>query len=254
MPVNQAIVKQVSQNFQYGITTSELEPPDYELAFKQHCDYIKALRKCGVKVKILEADDKFPDSTFIEDTAVVNEIVAIITNFGVPSRRGEEISIHNILKDFYQEIVSIKNPGTLEGGDVLRVENQYFIGISKRTNRKGAIQLSKILKAYGFNCLLIPLKNILHLKTGVAYLGDNNILASGELINTSFFSDFKITEVSKIESYATNCIRVNDYVLMAHGFRNLKKSILDLGYEVIELNMSEFRKMDGGPSCLSLRF
>jgi dimethylargininase len=247
-------VKQISQNFQDGITTSELGKPDYELATNQHCDYIEALRKCRVNVKVLEPDNDFPDSTFIEDTAVVNENLAVITNFGVPSRRGEELSIKKVLKEFYRDIGSIKDPGTLEGGDVLRAENQYFIGISKRTNQKGALQLKVILKAHGFNCSLVPLKDVLHLKTGVAYIGDNNIIASGELITASCFTDFKITKVIKAESYATNCIRVNDYVLMAQGFRNLKKSILNLGYKVIELNMSEFRKMDGGLSCLSLRF
>jgi dimethylargininase len=100
----------------------------------------------------------------------------------------------------------------------------------------------------------VPLKDFLHLKTGVAYIGDNNIIASGELIDTPCFTYFNIIKVKKTESYATNCIRVNDYVLMAQGFRNLKKSILDLGYKILELNMSEFRKMDGGLSCLSLRF
>jgi len=252
--VKHAVVRRVSQRFRYGLTTSNLGKPDYKAAIKQHSDYIKAMKKCGVNVKILDSDDKFPDSTFVEDTAVVNKDFVVISNLGAPSRKGEEKDIKKVMEEFYNDIKSIEKPGTLEGGDVMKVENEYFIGISKRTNKEGALQLKEILKKYDYTCSLVSLKNVLHLKTGVAYIGDNNIIASGEFIKNPLFKNNNIIEVEEDERYATNCIRVNGYVLIAKGFKKLKASILGLGYKILEINMSEFRKMDGGLSCLSLRF
>ena len=249
-----AVVRRVSQKFEYGLTTSKLGRPDYDVALKQHSDYVKTMKKCGLNVKILEADDRFPDSTFIEDTAVVNKDCVVISNLGAISRKGEQEYIKNVMEEFYNDIKSIEKPGTLEGGDVMKVENEYFIGISKRTNSKGAMQLKEILKDYGYTCSLVSLKDVLHLKTGVAYIGDNNIIASGEFVKNYLFKDYNIIEVEKDESYATNCIRVNEYVLIAKGFKKLKESVLGLGYKTLENDMSEFRKMDGGLSCLSLRF
>lgn len=250
----QAIVRKVSKNFHLGITTANIGKPDYTTAILQHTEYIKVLKKCGLKVKILEADKKFPDSTFIEDTAVIDKDFAVITNLGAQSRKGEENEIKNIIKEFFDNIISIKKPGTLEGGDVMKVENEYFIGISQRTNEQGADQLKEILKIHGFSCTKVRLKTFLHLKSGIAYIGDNNIVASGDLINNSLFKDYYVIKVAAEESYATNCLRVNDYVLIPKGFKKLKHSLLDLGYKILELGMSEFRKMDGGLSCLSLRF
>ncbi len=252
--VKHAVVRKVSQNFQYGLTTSNLGKPDYNTAINQHSDYIEAMKKCGLNVKILESDDKFPDSPFVEDTAVVNKDFVVISNLGAPTRKGEEKDIKKVMEEFYDNIKSIEKPGTLEGGDVMKVENEYFIGISKRTNKKGALQLREILKKYGYSSSLISLKNVIHLKTGVAYIGDNNIIASGEFIKNPLFKDYNIIEVEEDESYATNLIRVNEYVLIAKGFKRLKDSILGLGYKILENDMSEFRKMDGGLSCLSLRF
>ena len=252
--VKHAVVRRVSQNFQYGLTTSNLGKPDYIKAIKQHSSYIKALKKCGMEIITLRADDLFPDSTFVEDTAVVNEDLAVITNLGAPSRRGEEREIKTVLEKYFDKVESIENPGTLEGGDVLKIENKYFIGLSSRTNKEGAKQFENIVKKYGYICSLVSLKNILHLKTGVAYIGDNNIIASGEFIKNTLLKGYNIIEVEEDESYSTNCIRVNEHVLIAKGFKKLKNSILGLGYKILENDMSEFRKMDGGLSCLSLRF
>ena len=249
-----AIVRTVSKNFQYGLTTSKLGKPDYNKALIQHSNYIEALRKCGLKVLTLEKDDKFPDSTFVEDTAVVNEDLAIIANLGATSRKGEEIEIRKVLDKFYENVESIEKPGTLDGGDVLRVEDQYFIGISKRTNKVGALQLKEILKKYGYSCILVKLKEVIHLKTGLAYIGDKNLIVSGEFIDNPLFQNYNIIKVDEDESYAANCIRVNNYVLIANGYEKLINSISSLGYKVLKLDITEFRKMDGGLSCLSLRF
>ena len=249
-----AIVRKPAKTFQEGITYSNLGKPDYNKAVIQHSNYIEALKECGLKIILLDADDRFPDSTFVEDTAVVNKNLAIITNLGVSSRRGEELEIKTVLEKFYDDIEFIKTPGTLEGGDILKIDNQYYIGLSKRTNKEGAKQLTKILERYGYSCLTVQLVNVLHLKTGVAYIGDNNLIVTGEFISNPIFNEFNIIKVDKDESYAVNCIRVNNYILIAKGFKKLTNSISNLGYKVFEIDMSEFRKMDGGLSCLSIRF
>jgi dimethylargininase len=247
-------VRKPGRNFEMGVTSAKLGKPDYDLAIFQHSNYIKALKKCGLNIIELDADEKFPDSTFVEDTAIVNSDVAVITNFGVSSRKGEESEIRRILERFYENIESIKNPGTLEGGDILKVDNQYYIGLSKRTNKEGAKQLTKILEKYGFSCLTLQLIDVLHLKTGLAYLGDNNLITSGEFNGNPIFNEYNIIKVDRDEEYAANCLRVNNNILIARGFKKFKISISNLGYKILEINMSEFRKMDGGLSCLSIRF
>ena len=254
MMFKNAIVRKVSRNFENGITSSTLGKPLYEKALLQHSEYIEKLKKCGLQLRILEADDKFPDSTFVEDTVVVNEDCAIITNLGAPSRKGEEKDIKKVMEEFYSNLESIQKPGTLEGGDVLRIEDHYFIGLSKRTNKAGANQLANILKKYGYSSTMVKLLKFLHLKTGVAYIGDNNLITAGEFIKASIFKDFNTIQVDKDESYATNCIRINNFILIAKGFERLKTLILERGFEILEIEMSEFRKMDGGLSCLSIRF
>ncbi len=251
---NRAIVRKPSKNFQFGISTSNLGKPNYEKALLQHSKYVKALLKCNLSLIELNEDDRFPDSTFVEDTAIVDKDFSIITNLGVKSRKGEEIEIMEQLKLFYENIEYIKPPGTVEGGDVMKVEEHFYIGLSNRTNKEGADKLAEILKRYGYSSTKIPLKEVLHLKTGLSYLGDSILLVSGEFKDHSDFKEYDLIEVQKSEAYATNSLRINDYVLIPKGYPNLKKQIYNLNFKVLELDMSEFEKMDGGLSCLSLRF
>jgi dimethylargininase len=250
----QAIVRKPCKNFQFGISTSTLGKPDYQRALLQHSQYVEALLKCNLAVIELDEDDRFPDSTFVEDTALVDKEFAVITNLGAKSRQGEEIEINEKLKPFYDNIESIRKPGTLEGGDVMKIEEHYYIGLSKRTNNEGANQLRVILKRYGYSSSTIPLKKVIHLKTGISYLGDSILLVSGEFKNHSDFREYNLIEVQESEAYATNSLRINEFVLIPKGYTNLKKQILNFNFKVLELEMSEFEKMDGGLSCLSLRF
>ncbi len=249
-----AIVRKPCKNFQFGISTSNLGKPDYQKALQQHSKYVKALIKCNLFVLELNEDDRFPDSTFVEDTAIVDKEFAVITSLGAKSRQGEEIEISDKLKTFYNNIELIRKPGTLEGGDVMKVEEHYYIGLSNRTNNEGANQLKGILKRYGYSSTTVPLKKVLHLKTGISYLGDAILLVSGEFKNHPDFRKYNLIEVQESEVYATNSLRVNKYVLIPKGYVNLKKQLLNFSFRVIELEMSEFEKMDGGLSCLSLRF
>ncbi len=249
-----AIVRRPGESLVDGITSAGLGKPDYEKALQQHDKYIEALRRCGVEVTILEAEERYPDSVFVEDTAVLAEKCAIITNPGVSSRQGEEISIKETLKKFYTNIKSITAPGTLEGGDVMRVRDHFYVGLSARTNEEGARQLAKILTKYGYTVSNVKMEKFLHLKTGLAYLENNNLLTAGEFIDRPGFETFNRIVIDDSESYAANCIWVNNVVLVPMGFPGTKAAIETIGYKTTAVDVSEFRKLDGGLSCLSLRF
>lgn len=252
-----AIVRRPSSSMINGITSSpNLGKPDYELAMSQHEAYIKALEYCGVEVTILEADERYPDSCFVEDVAVLTKNCAIITNPGADTRKGEEREIIEVIKRFYAEdkIEYINCPGTIEGGDIMMVGNHFYVGLSKRTNEEGARQFIDILEKYGHSGSTVPLKEILHLKTGLSYIENNNLLIGGEFLKNPVFNEFNKIIIDDNEGYSANCIWVNDKVIAPLGYEKTKKAIEKLGYEVILVDTSEFRKIDGGLSCLSLRF
>jgi len=237
-----------------GITSSGLGKPDFKLALVQHDRYIEMLEKCGLKVEILEPLDDFPDSTFVEDVAVCTPHCAIISNPGAASRNGETKQISGILKKYFSDIEQIIFPGTLDGGDVMMVGNHYYVGISGRTNQEGADQFIKILNKYGMTGSKIELYKVLHLKTGLSYIENNNLLVSGEFIIHSDFESYHKTIIDPSEFYAANSLWINDFVLVPKGYPNTEKRIKEKAYFVLELDVSEFRKLDGGLSCLSLRF
>ena len=249
-----ALLRKPCRKLVNGLSTAGLGVPDYEKALFQHAAYADALRACGVEPTILAADEKYPDSVFIEDTAVLSEKVAVITRPGTPSRRGEESAVAEALSRFYDHLEYIAAPGTLEGGDVLRAGNRFFIGISARTNEAGARQLAAILNKNGYSATLVPLRHVLHLKTGIAYLENNRLLAGGEFLEHLLLSGFEIIPVPRVEAYAANSIWVNGRVLVPAGFAKTRQVVAGLGYEVLPVDVSEFRKFDGGLSCLSLRF
>ena len=251
------IVKRPCPSVCDGITSApELGKPDYEKALKQHDTYIEALKKCGVNVTVLEADNEYPDSCFVEDVAVLTRKCAIITNPGAATRNGETAAIVPVIEKFYakENIHFIKNPGTLEGGDVMMVGDTFYVGLSARTNEEGVAQFKAILESYGFKCEAVSLEKVLHLKTGVNYLENNNMLVSGEFCDKPCFAQYNKTEIPESEAYAANCIWVNGTVIVPEGYPAVKAAVESLGYPVLLVDTSEFRKIDGGLSCLSLRF
>jgi dimethylargininase len=250
---DRAIVRAVPTTIDAGITSADLGTPDYTKARDQHDRYVEALEKCGLEVTALDADDGYPDSVFIEDTAVVTDRCAIVTRPGAERRRGEVLEVEEVLSGLYDNIEHIVGPGTLDGGDVLQVGDHFYVGLTQRTNREGAEQLAGILRGYGFGACFVGLGRFLHLKTGVAYLGGDDLVVAGELVGKDEFEAFDRIVVPPQEEYGANCIRVNDRVLVAAGHGRTAERIAERGYEVIELEMSEFRKVDGGLSCLSLR-
>lgn len=254
---SKAIVREPSENFADGLTSVDLGVPVFEAALVQHGAYCEALVRCGLSLVELDPDPNYPDSTFVEDTAILTESCAVITLPGASSRNGEILSMSETLSKYYDKLDAVQPPGTIDGGDVCQIENHFLIGISDRTNEEGARQLSMYLEAVGFTSTQIDIRGtdgLLHLKSGVTYLGENRVLVADALAGEKELEGFELVAVPEGEEYAANCIRVNDYLLFAAGFPRLQKTLEVLGYKIIEVEMSEFQKMDGGLSCLSLRF
>ena len=249
-----AIVRTPCKNMVSGITTSTLGSPNYDLAIVQHERYIATLESCGVSVTVLDKEEDYPDSTFVEDTALITPECAILTNPGALSRKGEVDSIRDALAEHYSELEEIKAPGTLDAGDVMMVANHYYIGLSARTNPEGAKQLIAILEAHGLSGSTVAMGSILHLKTGLSYLENNSLIIASGFLQEAQFKSFDQISIPDEESYAANAIWVNSKVIVAAGFPTSQAAIELAGHETLALNMSEFQKLDGGLSCLSRRF
>ncbi len=249
-----AIVRKPSNQYAKGITTSDLGAPDIELALEQHKRYVSALEKCGVKVTVLEGNDRFPDSTFVEDQAVIVQDLAVITRPGSPSRRGETTLIAPVLEEFFQKIEHISAPGTLDGGDIMEVGSTLFIGLSDRTNTEGAKQLKSIVEREGYRVFLIPVGQGLHLKTFMGVVGENDIVVLDRFKDRPELAGVNRFVVSPENTYACNCRRVNDHVILPAGFPAVSNMLTENGFSVLEVELSGFQKMDGGVSCLSLLF
>lgn len=254
-----AIVRRPSKRICDGLTTSDLGKPIYELALEQHDAYIEALKQAGVEVTVLPALEDYPDCVFVEDTAVITPKGAVIDLPADPTRAGEAELMLPTIREFFtdDQIKRITEPGTLEGGDVMMVDDHYYVGRSKRTNDEGFRQFTEFLNEWGYTTEQVPVEHILHLKTGGTYVEDGNLLVSGEFIEAPQYrrGQFKsIFEVPAEEAYGADCVRINDKVIMAAGYPVVKAQLEAWGYDIIEVEMSEFRKIDGSITCLSLRF
>jgi dimethylargininase len=254
MTFTRAIVRQPCRNIVDGLTEADLGPPDYRIALIQHTHYIATLKVLGLEITVLTADDNFPDSTFVEDTALLTPACAIITHPGALSRRGEVDDIEHALRNFYKEIEHIMPPGTIDAGDIMMVGSHFYIGLSDRTSREGADQMTALLEKYGLTGSTIPIDDVLHLKAAAAYLENNVLVVTRALADHPDFREFDKIIVDENEAYAANCVWINGTVLVADGFPKLKAAIEAKSYPTIALEMSEFQKLDGGLSCLSLRF
>ncbi|MEO1771661.1 dimethylarginine dimethylaminohydrolase family protein [Candidatus Enterococcus ferrettii] len=250
------IVRVPSKTISEGLTSADEGKPIYSKALMQHENYVSALTKTGVNVTVLEPKDEFPDACFVEDVALCTSKCAIITRPGAMSRRKEAAlpDMLEALENFYEHIEYIKEPGTIEAGDIMMVGDHFYIGLSERTNQAGADQMIQILESYGLSGQAVEMKEMLHLKTGLAYLENNNLLVAGEFKTAPEFEKFNKIEIDMDEAYGANCIWMNDYVIVPEGYPKVQEKIEALGYKVLVVDTSEFRKIDGGLSCLSLRF
>jgi dimethylargininase len=258
MKFTKAIARLPGMNFSQGLTTAARDSrPDLAGALAQHAAYCDALRECGLHVTVMQADEAQPDGTFVEDTFVIADGVAVATRPGAKSRRGEVAAVAAAVRQFISSEEHIEAPGTVDGGDICQADKHFLIGISARTNEAGAAQLAAILSRHGFTTSTVDIRGdstLLHLKSGIAYIGERRFVVAPGFPLTAHMPGFEWIEVATNEAYGANCVRINDQVLIAEGHPVLERTLTALEYRVSALQMSEFAKMDGGLSCLSLRF
>ncbi|AZZ65356.1 N(G),N(G)-dimethylarginine dimethylaminohydrolase [Metamycoplasma phocicerebrale] len=238
---------------------AHLGKPVYEKAAKQWEDYVKTIKSLGIEVIELKALEEYPDSCFVEDPVVIipNKL-AIMTNPGDKTRNGEKLEMEKEIKKLFPEdkIKYIKAPGYMDGGDVLPIGNTYYIGLSKRTNQEAIDQFTEFVKPLGIKVVAIPVNQFLHLKTGTTYIENNNLLVTGEFEQTPEFQQYNLIKVPKEEDYAVNVIYINGTLYMPSGYPKTKEMLSKLkGYKgIVESDTSEYKKIDGGFTCLSVRF
>lgn len=257
MHFTHAIVRPPAANFADGLTTADFGAPDVEHALAEHADYCRALEGCGLALTMLPEDAAHPDSTFVEDTGVIARNVAVLTRPGATSRLGEATAIRPALAARFHPLLEITAPGTVDGGDICEAGTHFFIGLSERTNEAGGRQLAAFLEGAGFTAELVRFTagpGLLHLKSGIAWVGGRDLVVMRDLAHHPAFAGWERLVVPDGEEYAANCVRVNDRVLVPAGFPKTAALLAARGYKPLALDMSEFRKMDGGLSCLSLRF
>jgi dimethylargininase len=255
MHFTHAIVRPPAANFADGLTMADLGAPDVPRALAQHAAYCRALEACGLALTWLPEDARYPDSTFVEDTAVITPHVAVLTRPGHPAREGEAAAIEPALAARY-DLRRIVAPGTVDGGDICEAGTHVFIGLSERTNPAGGEQLARHLEAAGHTTTLVRFTagpGLLHLKSGVSHVGGRDLVIVPALAGHPAFQGWNLLVVDEAEAYAANCVRVNDRVLVPEGYPRTAALLERHGYRPLALDMSEFMKMDGGLSCLSLR-
>ena len=253
-----AIVRPPARNFADGLTTVDLGTPDVDLALAQHAAYCAALVRHGLSLTTLPADERYPDSTFVEDTAlIIPGRGALLTRPGAESRAGEVDAIGVALRGVFPALAQVTTPGTLDAGDVCEAGDHVFIGISHRTNHEGAEQLATWLKQFGITSSTVDIRgidSILHLKSGIAAIEPRVLVLIDVLADHPAFAGYDVVRVPAGEEYAGNCVRVNDVIFVSDGQPQFDALLRARGYTLEVLDMSEYRKMDGGLSCLSLRF
>ena len=248
-----AIVRCPGHNLGLGLTTANLGAPDHDLAERQFRRYVRALETCGLVVELLDPLPDFPDAHFVEDTAVVTRDVAVLARPGAIVRRGESVAMEPILAA-HRPVRHIESPGTLDGGDVLLVGTHALIGISDRTNEAGAQQLGEILGEHGHTWQTVPVAAGLHFKSSVNLVDEKTLLLTAGFARDQALAGYAQIVVPDHESYACNVLLLNGRLLIPSGYAETRRRLERLGREIIELDTSEFRKMDGGLTCLSLRF
>jgi dimethylargininase len=244
-----ALVRKPSLAFTHALSGHpQKHQIDTQLACEQHLAYTEALKQAGAEVVTLEPLAGFPDSPFVEDTAVIFERKALICSMQAETRRGETESVAEALKN-YRTIQHLKPPATVDGGDILVTPDIIFVGQSSRTNKEAVTALSLACEK---PCLPVAVKRGLHLKSAVSFLGGNLLLIDPASIDASPFKSFEWIEVEKSERYAANCLRLGEFVLMPTGYPKVADQIRNHSFKTLEIAMSEFEKADGAITCLSI--
>jgi dimethylargininase len=249
-----AITRAVSRNItRCELTFRQRERIDYEKAVRQHADYCDLLRRSGSAVINLEARDENPDCCFVTDTAVVLEEVAIVGNIGVASRREEATAVEKILAG-YRKVTRITPPATLDGGDVLVMGKQIFVGCSMRTNHQGIQSLTRITRPFGYHVTPVSVVGSLHLTTACSALGEETILLNSRWIDAAPFARYRVLHVPVDEPWAASTMRVGALICVEAGAPRTLEVVNAYCADAHVLDISEFRKAEGSLPCLSILF
>jgi len=252
---SRAITRLPSKSVVDGLRAEDIGSPNFEQMLLDHKDYSLALKEAGAKIIELPPLPGFPDSTFVEDTVLCLSNLAILMRPGAPSRAGEVSEIEPTIRELFDNVLSIEDPGFIEAGDILTTEKEVLVGQSARTNEEGIRQLKCLLFDWNYSVreVFTP-KDILHFKTDCSLLDAETILCTKRLESTGCFSDYNVINTCEGEEAAANAIRYNDFVIFPKGFPKTLEKLQKAGYLVREVNNTECQKLDGGMSCLSLRF
>ena len=235
------------------LTYRSREEIDIGKAETQHQRYTEALVNLGVRVIALAAEPDLPDAVFVEDPVVMVDEVAIIARAGAESRRGEADSVARALAPF-RPLRYLKEPATLEGGDVLRVGRDIFVGLSPRTNKEGVRQLAAELTPFGYTVRPVVVRGALHFKTACSYIGDNALLVNREWLDEAALEGHKLFDVAEDEPWAANALRIGKTVLLPAGFPHTEAKLRDAGFSVQTVDVSELQKAEGSVTCMSVIF
>lgn len=248
-----ALVRRPSPSVTEGLRGEAGRDPDPELFARQHEGYIRTLEDAGLAVVVLPADERFPDSVFVEDTALCFPGFAVVCRPGAPSRSGEEESIAEALTTWYSEIHRVPT-GHVDGGDVLWTGREVIVGVSDRTDTEGAEALVGLLVAQGLSARTAPTPaGVLHFKSDAASLDEHTILATSRLSDSGVFADYTVLTVPAGEEAAANAVRIGETVLLPAGYPDTEQLLIKAGYSVTPVDNSEPAAIDGGLSCMSLR-
>lgn len=250
-----AITRKPGRSITGGLRAADTGAPDLALMLEHHAAYVSALRATGAVVVELDAMDAYPDSVFVEDTALCLPEGAIVMRPGAPSRLGEAAEMAPHLRTFFGQVLEIKGPGFIEGGDILVTEREILVGRSARTNAEGIAELARLVAPWGHKVreVFTP-PGVLHFKTDCSLLDGDTILSTERLAASGCFDSYRVIHTAPGEDAAANSIRFNDVVLAPAGFPGTHDAILAAGFNVTQIGNSECAKLDGGMSCLSLRF
>jgi dimethylargininase len=247
-----AITREISPRFaECEITHIERTPIDLGTARAQHYAYVNALRELGCDVMELPAEPDLPDSVFVEDTAFILPEVAVITRPGADARKPETESIVQVLTPLVK-LVYVREPGTLDGGDVLVLGKKIYVGLSTRSNQAAVDQLNETLREYGYTVTGVTLQNCLHLKSAVTRVDDQTLLINKNWVDTSYFENFDLIEVNPFEPYAANCLPIGDSIIFPTAFPKTWAKLEAKGYKIFPVDVSELAKAEGAVTCCSL--
>ena len=252
---SRAIAREPGNSVARGLRASRGIDPDPELFQSEHRTYVQCLEANGLDVTLLPALEDFPDSVFVEDAAICTGKTAVLLRPGAPSRRHEADAVKPVLDYVFEELITLPGDGFVDGGDVLLTEDEALIGLSERTNQAGFDALSSVLSTLGYRPRKVETPaDILHFKTDCGLLDGETIFATRRLAQTRCFDAYRVILAPDGEEAAANLIRVNDVVMISAGYPKTMSVLTKAGYKVQTVPTSQAALIDGGLSCLSLRF